>query len=88
MDALINTDNAHPELELHATRIRTSGILARSAHLHSLFEYLYQCHIRGRTPKEVEVAIEGMGREESFDVTQDAIVRVYVHKLRRKLDEF
>ena len=88
MGALINTGDTHHELELHATRIRTSGILARSAHLHSLFEYLYHCHISGRTPKELEVAIEGMGREESFDVTQDAIVRVYVHKLRRKLDEF
>lgn len=88
MDALINLGNVHPELEVHAARIRTSGILARSAHLHSLFEYLYRCHISGRTPKELEVAIEGMGREESFDVTQDAIVRVYVHKLRRKLDEF
>lgn len=84
MDVVI----AQHELETHAARIRTSGILARSAHLHSLFEYLYRCHINGKTPKELEIAIEGMGREESFDVTQDAVVRVYVHKLRRKLDEF
>ena len=88
MDALFDADKTHDELEVHAARIRTSGILARSAHLHSLFEYLYRCHINGRTPKELEIAIEGMGREESFDVTQDAVVRVYVHKLRRKLDEF
>src|SRR4051794_12794108 len=88
MDALLDADKTHYELETHAARIRTSGILARSAHLHSLFEYLYRCHISGRTPKELEIAIEGMGREESFDVTQDAVVRVYVHKLRRKLDEF
>lgn len=78
----------HDGLETHAARIRASGILARSTHLHSLFEYLYRCHISGKTPKELEIAIEGMGREESFDVTQDAVVRVYVHKLRRKLDEF
>jgi len=84
MDVLI----AQHELETHAARIRTSGILARSAHLNSLFEYLYRCHISGKIPKELEIAIEGMGREESFDVTQDAVVRVYVHKLRRKLDEF
>lgn len=84
MDVVI----AQHELETHAARIRTSGILARSAHLNRLFEYLYRCHINGKTPKELEIAIEGMGREESFDVTQDAVVRVYVHKLRRKLDEF
>jgi hypothetical protein len=88
MDVLIGANPIHDELETHAARIRTSGILARSAHLHSLFEYLYRCHISGKTPKELEIAIEGMGREESFDVTQDAVVRVYVHKLRRKLDEF
>jgi hypothetical protein len=84
MDVLI----FHDELETHAARIRASGILARSTHLHSLFEYLYRCHLSGKTPRELEIAIEGMGREESFDVTQDAVVRVYVHKLRRKLDEF
>ncbi|HEY0894209.1 MAG TPA: hypothetical protein VGE32_14210, partial [Cellvibrio sp.] len=88
MDLLIGANPIHDELETHAARIRTSGILARSAHLNSLFEYLYRCHISGKTPKELEIAIEGMGREESFDVTQDAVVRVYVHKLRRKLDEF
>lgn len=76
------------EIENHVEKIRASGILARSGHLHSLFEYLYHCHINKKTPKELEIAIEGMGREESFDVTQDAVVRVYVHKLRRKLDDF
>lgn len=88
MDVVVDTNPAHHDLETHAARIRASGILARSAHLHSLFEYLYRCHINGKTPKELEIAIEGMGREESFDVTQDAVVRVYVHKLRRKLDDF
>ena len=53
MSALINAGDAHHELELHATRIRTSGILARSAHLHSVFEYLYHCHRNGKTPFDV-----------------------------------
>lgn len=72
----------------HVSRIRASGILARSSHLNRLFEYLYACHIGGITPKEVEIAVDGLGRNASFDVTQDAIVRVYVHKLRRKLEDF
>ena len=88
MDVLIDANPVHDALEIHAAKIRASGILARSAHLHSLFEYLYRCHISGKTPKELEIAIEGMGRKESFDVTQDAVVRVYIHKLRRKLDDF
>ncbi|MDF3012701.1 MAG: hypothetical protein K0Q78_905 [Cellvibrio sp.] len=77
-----------PSIENHAAQIRASGILARSMHLHRVFEYLYQCYTQNRTPKELEIAIEGMGRENDFDVSQDAVVRVYVHKLRRKLDEF
>ncbi|WP_049629501.1 hypothetical protein [Cellvibrio sp. pealriver] len=84
----LHRDQSHQELDNHAARIRASGILARSTHLHSLFEYLYRCHLNGKIPKELEIATEGMGREDSFDVTQDAMVRVYVHKLRRKLDEF
>lgn len=67
---------------------RASGSLARSRHLNRLFEFLVLCYREGRVPKEIEVALEGLGRGEGFDVSQDALVRVYVHKLRRKLDEF
>lgn len=88
MESLIDNESASQQLEVHAARIRSSGILARSTHLHSLFEYLYQCYLSNKIPKELEIAIEGLGREESFDVTQDALVRVYMHKLRRKLDDF
>ncbi|PUA29548.1 MAG: hypothetical protein B0W54_02900 [Cellvibrio sp. 79] len=88
MELLIDNESASQQLEVHAARIRSSGILARSTHLHSLFEYLYQCYLTNKIPKELEIAIEGLGREENFDVTQDALVRVYMHKLRRKLDDF
>lgn len=67
---------------------RASGSLARSRHLKRLFEFLVLCYREARVPKEIEVALEGLGRGEGFDVSQDALVRVYVHKLRRKLDEF
>jgi hypothetical protein len=39
-----------------------------------------------RAPKEAEVGAEVFGRNPNFDTTRDAVVRVYVHKLRRKLD--
>src|SRR5690606_41244557 len=29
-----------------------------------------------------------LGKSSSFDVAQDSVVRVYIHKLRRRLDEF
>jgi hypothetical protein len=76
------------QLTEQAARIRGSGILGRPGKLQRLFDYLIDCAIAGKTPKEIDIAIDGFGRGGSFDVTQDAEVRVYIHKLRRKLDEF
>jgi hypothetical protein len=75
-------------INAHAQRIRASGLLGRSSLIQKLFDYLIECANNGRVPKEIEVAIDGFGKGVEFDASQDALVRVYVHKLRRKLDEF
>jgi hypothetical protein len=75
-------------LDQHADRVRASGLLGRSDLIRRLFDYLVACAGEGRVPKEIEVAIDGFGRPADFDVSQDAMVRVYVHKLRRKLEEY
>jgi hypothetical protein len=75
-------------LRAHAERIRASGVLGRSRLTEKLFDYLVECSITGRAPKEIEVAVDVFGKNAEFDVSQDAMVRVYIHKLRRKLDEF
>ena len=72
----------------HAARIRASGVLGRSGHIRRLFDFLVACALQGRVPKEIEVAIDGFGKGVGFDASQDALVRVYVHKLRRKLDDY
>lgn len=83
-----DTPAASPDaLAEHVRAVRDSGVLARSSHLNRLFDFLYRCHQAGRVPKEFEIAVEGLGRDAGFDASQDALVRVYVHKLRRKLDE-
>jgi hypothetical protein len=76
------------QLRAGAERIRASGVLGRSPLMQRLFDFLIECSLAGRTPKEIEVAVDALGRGADFDVTQDAMVRVYVHKLRRKLDEY
>jgi hypothetical protein len=76
------------QLALHADHIRSSEVLGRSDQLHRLFEYLVACTRAGRTPKESVIAVEVFGRGTDFDVSQDAAVRVYIHKLRRKFEEF
>lgn len=81
---IFNADALH---EL-SQRIVSSGVLGRSKHYSSLFEYLVRCSIDGKTPKEIELAIEGLGRGDDFDVSTDSSVRVYVHQLRKKLDAY
>jgi hypothetical protein len=75
-------------LRAHADRIKVSGVLGRSPLMQRLFEFLLECSIIGKAPKEIEVAVDAFGKGAEFDVSQDAMVRVYIHKLRRKLEEF
>jgi hypothetical protein len=67
-------------------RIRAAGVLGRSQGLARLFDYLADPARGGRTLREADVAQDVFGRE--LDLTGDASVRVYVHRLRKKLEEF
>jgi hypothetical protein len=70
-----------------AGRVKASGGLGRSRMLHRLFDYLLVRTLRGESPKEVEVASDVFGKSEA-DLLVDASVRVYVHRLRKKLDDY
>jgi hypothetical protein len=71
-----------------AARLRARHALGRSDGLNRLFDYLAECAVAGVRPKEFEVAAAVFGRSSAFDGSQDASVRVAVHRLRRKLDDF
>ncbi|MDB5690355.1 MAG: hypothetical protein JWL91_2231 [Sphingomonas bacterium] len=70
-----------------AADVRTRAALGKSALMNRLFDFLLEQSLAGRSPKEVEVAREVFGKDARFDISQDASVRVYIHRLRRKLDE-
>jgi hypothetical protein len=74
-------------LRASADRVRASGVLGE-ARLRQLFDYLVTTSLAGQSPKEIAIAIDVFGKSASFDTTQDAVVRVYIHKLRRALDDF
>ncbi len=76
------------EMERLAEEIIESRALGRSKVYASLLRYLVSSAIRGTSPKEIEVAIDVLGRDTDFDVTRDAAVRVYIHQLRKKLDQY
>ena len=69
-------------------RIRASNLFGRATQMQRIFDFLVACQAEGRVPKEIEVAVDGLGRGVEFDVAQDATVRVAAHKLRKRLDEF
>jgi hypothetical protein len=73
-------------LSAEISEIQRSGALGRSELIVRLFDYLAERTLDDRAPKEAEVGANVFGRRPDFDTTRDAIVRVYVHKLRRKLD--
>lgn len=74
----------HAEIE----RIVASGVLGRSRTYAKLLDYLVECSLRGRTPKELEIAVEVFGKDGEFDPNQDSLVRVYMHNLRQKLEQY
>jgi hypothetical protein len=76
------------QLRAHADRIRAAQVLGRSELMQRLFDFLVTCSLEGRAPKEIELAIDVFGKDADFEVTRDAMVRVYMHKLRRKLDDY
>jgi hypothetical protein len=84
---LVSTIDAFSAADLRAlcARIASSGVLGRSKHYLALLEYLVACSVANKTPKEIELATEVLGKPADFDVSADSSVRVYVHQLRKKL---
>ena len=87
---LIDINEAFSSEELLALcrRIISSGVLGRSKHYAALLEYLVKCSLAGKTPKEIELAVDVLNQGEDFDASADSRVRVYIHQLRKKLDSY
>jgi hypothetical protein len=79
--------DASAALSLEVERVQLSGVLG-DARLRRLFDYLAEKSLVGESPKEIAIAIDVFGKGADFDVSQDALVRVYIHKLRKTLDGF
>jgi len=69
-------------------RIRGSGALGASGRLVELFEYLVARSGEERSPKEAEIALAVFGKTDADSMRDDPVARVYIHRLRKRLDEF
>ncbi len=69
-------------------RIEGSGALGTSDKFVKLLRYLAEAAKRGLSPHEIDIAVDVFGKSPSFNAAEDSTVRVYVHKLRRKLENY
>jgi hypothetical protein len=74
-------------LRQEVNRVQASGVLGE-ARLRRMFDYLAEKSLAGQSPKEIAIAMDVFGKSTDFDVSQDALVRVYIHKLRKALEEY
>lgn len=79
---------AGERLTAAAERFLATGALDRSVPLRRLFDFLLECTLKGRMPREIDVAQDVFGRTSGIELAQDATIRVQVHRLRKKLEEF
>jgi hypothetical protein len=75
-------------LELAA--ILASPTFARAQRSVKLLEYICEKHFAGQDAQvcEYSIATEALGRPANFDSAEDAIARVEIHRLRKKLREY
>jgi hypothetical protein len=69
-------------------RVRESGVLGQAGRLLELFDFLAQRSADGRPPKEAEIALTVFGKTDADAVRDDPVARVYIHRLRKRLDEY
>ncbi|MEZ5709351.1 MAG: hypothetical protein R3E02_08195 [Blastomonas sp.] len=81
---------AHPDWQAELDRIYASAEFSRSPVLRRLLDYLVEESLAGRGArlKAYQIAVDGLGRDESFDPQSDSYPRVQVGRLRKLLDLF
>lgn len=80
-------DRATARLAEEIARLRAVLAASRSAVQLRLFDYLAARSGDARAPKEIEIAHAVFGGDESPDTAADSGVRVYVHRLRKRLED-
>jgi Malectin domain len=70
--------------------VLSSGVFGRTNNLVRLLTFVCEKHFEGAVDeiKEYSIAVQALGRPESFDPQVDTIVRVTAHALRKRLEDY
>jgi hypothetical protein len=84
------TGNRHERERRALESVLASSSFDRSRSLSRLLNYICDKYFEGHADeiKEYSVAVEALGRPADFDPKKDAIVRVEMHRLRKRLREY
>lgn len=76
------------EIAAHLNQVLAgSGFKSPKRH-GELLRYLVDRSLADETPHEVDIAIDVFGRDASYDPAESSSVRVSIHNLRKKLDDY
>ena len=83
-------ETAHSREKEALSRILASGAFSRAPNLERILVYLCQKSFEGDSGqvKEFHLATEVLGRPATFDPKKDSIVRVEIHRLRKRLKDY
>ena len=69
-------------------RIIQSKKFGRSQAYARLLRYIVERSLQNDPPKESEIAMEVFGKDASFNPSENTLVRVYIHNLRKKIEVY
>jgi len=77
-----------PEARAELDRLLSSAAFSAPGRGRDLLQYLVSRSLRGEVPKEIEIAADVFHRQDPAGAREDATARVYVHRLRKRLEDF
>ncbi len=82
------TNVLDPATLAEIARVRGSGVLGATGRLVELFDFLAARSADDRPPKEAEIALAVFGKTDPDAMRDDPVARVYIHRLRKRLDDY
>lgn len=79
---------AREHIRDHLETVLSSAVFRGSTRHVELLRYLVERSLADQTTHEVDIAVDVFGKDQTYDPTESSSVRVCIHQLRKKLDEY